>query len=314
MVVARNAGSAGLDSSRARCSSTISTELTNVVAGPAGSPPGSVSCPTRFRFALQCPPASGLVIDLLNAERPVNGEGELVIEMPQPLPRPVRERPRRRQLSETRERLMSGAVVRMLHRQVAPMRRPVRIAAAATLEVDGIPIQPHYRRPVTLAVARRSRGVASVLAARPARYSHRTSTARSGRKVGDAGPADRSATGSSPVTAASLPSWTRGTACRRAPNAAETSPAAVRSRSDQAATSARPGKLDERGTSDARTQARPESRNAVRRAIPTQLAGLARPHRCRRCTSPAPPQKARLATDRTSEWAGMPSSAATVRA
>ena len=66
--------------------------------------------------------------------------------MPQPLPGPVRERPRRRGLGQTRERLMAGPVVGVFDGQVPPMRRSIRIGAAATLEVDGVTVQPDHRR------------------------------------------------------------------------------------------------------------------------------------------------------------------------
>ena len=99
-------------------------------------------------FRPQRPPPGALIVDRLDPHRPVDGEGKLVVEVEQPLTRPVREGPRRWDLRQTRERLITGPMIGVLDCQVPPMRRPVRIGPAATLEIHGVTVQPDHRRPI----------------------------------------------------------------------------------------------------------------------------------------------------------------------
>ena len=67
-------------------------------AGQCGGWSGRVAArfgqlPHQVPFRPQRPAAGGLIVDLLDPERPIDWEGELVVEMPQPLAGPVRERP-----------------------------------------------------------------------------------------------------------------------------------------------------------------------------------------------------------------------------
>ena len=51
---------------------------------------------------------------------------------------------------------MGDAMVGMLHGEIPPVSGPVRIAAASTLEVDGVMVQPHHRHPIrTVTVLKR---------------------------------------------------------------------------------------------------------------------------------------------------------------
>ena len=94
--------------------------------GKTGGRPGRI--PTRFlqlpdevTFRPQGAAAGGVVVHPFDPQRPIDREGKLVVEVPQPLPRPIGEGPGGRGLRQTRERLIAHPEIGVLDGQVAPM-------------------------------------------------------------------------------------------------------------------------------------------------------------------------------------------------